>query len=78
MWCEGPSEVRDVCLEAVPNRGRRLLAPDVVDQAIVRDHPAGAKQQSSENGPLLATAELDRGFPRLGLERAENAQDEWR
>jgi hypothetical protein len=74
--CEDASEVRDVCLEAVPNRRRRLLAPDIVDQAVVRHHLAGAKQESSENGLLLATAELDRGLPRPGLERAKNAQRE--
>jgi len=78
VWCEHASEPRDVCLEAVANGRRWLLAPDIVDQAVVRHHLAGTKEKSSENGPLLATAELDLGFPCLGLERAEDAQHEWR
>jgi hypothetical protein len=35
---------------------------------------AGTKQQGSENGTLLAAAQLDCAFSDIGFERAEDAE----
>jgi hypothetical protein len=56
-------------------RGRRRpLAPDVVDQALVRHHLIRTEQQSSQYGPLLSTSQLERASVDLGFERTEDAE----
>jgi hypothetical protein len=56
---------------------RRALPPDLVDEPPVGHDLAGAEQQGSENGTLLAAAQLDGAFAELGFERAEDAEPEW-
>ncbi|HEU6446278.1 MAG TPA: hypothetical protein VFL61_14580 [Gaiellaceae bacterium] len=57
--------------------GRRgIVPPDVVHQPLVRYDLAGAQQQSGENGPLLAAAQIDGAFFDLSFECAEDAKPE--
>ena len=58
-------------------RCRRALPPDLVDEPPVGHDLAGTKQEGSENGTLLAAAQLDSAFCDLGFERAEDAEPEW-
>jgi hypothetical protein len=57
-------------------RSRGIIPPDLVDQALDGHKLAPAEKQGCENSPLLAPAELERAFPDLGLEPAENAKPE--
>ena len=57
--------------------GRRgIIAPDLIEQALDGHDLVPAEKQGCENSPLLVPAELERAFPDLGLERAENAKPE--
>ena len=51
-----------------------MIPPDLVDQALGRYDLVPAEKQSCENSSLLGPAELERTFPDLGFERAENAK----
>jgi hypothetical protein len=55
-------------------RRGRILAPDVVDQALVGHYLPCTEQQSSQNGPLLATTQLEGASLDLGFERTEDAE----
>jgi hypothetical protein len=58
-------------------RGRRgIIAPDLVDQELGGHDLIPAEKQGCEKSSLLGPAELERAFPDLGLERAENAKPE--
>jgi hypothetical protein len=58
-------------------RGSRgIVAPDFIEQALDGHDLVPAKKQRCENGPLLAPAEIERAFPGLGFEPAENAKSE--
>jgi hypothetical protein len=57
-------------------RSRGIIPPDLIEQALDRHDLVPAEKQGCENSPLLAPAELERAFPGLGLERAENAKPE--
>ncbi len=69
---------RHVRLQAMRRRRRRAVPPDLIDQSFARYDLARREQQSSEDGPLLAAAQLDAAFVDLGLERTEDAEPEWR
>ena len=66
-----------VCLQAVRCGCRRAVTPDVVDQSLVRHDLARTEEQGSEDGPLLAAAQLGCAFLDLGLECSEDAEPEW-
>jgi hypothetical protein len=46
---------------------RRTVSPDLVDQALVRYDLARTEQQGAQNGPLLASAQLEGAFLDLGF-----------
>jgi hypothetical protein len=56
---------------------RRTVPPDLVDQALVRYNVARTEQQSAQNGPLLAAAQLEGAFLDVGFERTEDAEPDW-
>lgn len=55
---------------------RGIIPPDLIEQALDGHDLVPAEKQSCENSPLLAPAELERAFPDLGFEPAENAEPE--
>ena len=55
---------------------REIIPPDLIEQALDGHDLVPAEKQGCENSPLLAPAELERAFPDLGFERAENAKPE--
>jgi hypothetical protein len=57
--------------------GRRgIIPPDLIEQALDGYDLVPAEKQGCEHSPLLAPAELERAFPDLGFEAAENAEPE--
>jgi hypothetical protein len=48
--------------------------PEVVDQAIARDNPAGVEHEEGEQGALLAASQPQRTTILDDLERAEDAE----
>jgi hypothetical protein len=65
-------QLRDVYLEG-SRRGRRwALAPEGVDQAILRDDLVRVQQEEGEQGPLLSAAHGKRARPLPNLQRAED------
>ena len=50
-------QLADVAVDDGRRGGRRLVAPDGVDQSFGRDHLARVEQQEREQGPLLRSAE---------------------
>jgi hypothetical protein len=59
-------------------RGRwRIVLPDLVDEAPVRDDLPRAQQQGGENRPLLTAAQLEGALLDLGFERTEDPEPEW-
>ncbi len=70
---ERPAQPRDVDVDAVRRARRRAFPPQHVDQALRRDHLAGAQEEERKERPLLAGADVELP-PELGhLERAEDA-----
>ena len=55
---------------------RGIIPPDLIEQALDGHDLVPAEKQGCENSPLLAPAELERAFPDLGFEPAENAKPE--
>jgi hypothetical protein len=55
-------------------RSRGIFAPDFIEQTLDGHDFAPEKQQCCQHGALLAPAKLERAFPELGLEPAENAE----
>ena len=53
-----------------------MIPPDLVHQELDGHDLVAAEKQSCEHGSLLAAAELERAFPDLGFEPAENAEPE--
>ena len=69
------AELRDVDLERVARRVRRVLTPERVDQVVSGDDPVRLQQERREQRPALLAAELDRrpvDGRRQGAEEAEN------
>jgi hypothetical protein len=65
------AQARDVHLDALGDRRRRRLAPDLVDQPLRRDHVVGVQEQHREQRALLGPAERERATAVGHLQRAE-------
>ena len=57
---EHPPQVGDVGLEGGGRGGGRLAVPQLLDQAVDRDHAARFEQEQRQQGPVLGRAEVDR------------------
>jgi hypothetical protein len=71
---EGAAEVGDVRLEGARGLRRRLLSPELVDEAVERDHAVGGQEQDGEDGALLEPAELQHPVTIGDLEGPENPE----
>ena len=67
------SQLRDVALERVRGAGRRVLAPQPVDEPVLRQHPARIEREDREQGAQLLATDLDRPLAVSCFERAEQA-----
>jgi hypothetical protein len=63
-----------VDLDGVARRRRRVLGPQLLDQAIARDDPVGLQQQDRQQRALLRAAEREPVPVRANLERTEDAE----
>ncbi len=70
---QAPSDVRDVNLHRLARRGRRILAPQSVDQPFGRDHRAGGRHQQRQQQSRLAPPRVDVTVGPLDRDRTENA-----
>ena len=75
---ERPAQQRDVALQRVDGRRRRVARPDVVDEPVDGDDLAGDERQAGEHGPLAWTAERHRLAVALGRDRPEQPDVERR
>ena len=73
---ESPAEPGHVGLQAVGCGSRRIIPPDLIEQAPDGHDLVPAEKQGCEHSPLLWSAELDRAFADRGFQRAENAKPE--
>ena len=55
---------------------RESIPPDRIEQSLDGHELVPAEKKGRKDSPLLATAQLERAFPGLGFERAENAKPE--
>ena len=67
---EKPPKLGDVDLHAVSGRGRRLVAPERVDEPVSRNDPVALEEQQREHAALLDPAERKHAIPRAHLERS--------
>ena len=51
-----------------------MLAPELVEQPVGRDDPAGVEHEQAQERALLVAAERDRPAVALDLEGSEDAQ----
>ena len=65
------AQVRDVQLHELRRRGRRVIAPQTVDQTLHRDGRAGLQREHGQQRALLRTAEGDRRLVRDHLDGSE-------
>ena len=75
---EGAPKPRDVALQRCPRGLRRILAPELVDQAVGGDDLVLMKEEDGENGALPRPAEGDRPFTVRRLERPQNSEVHFR
>ena len=68
------AEPGDVDLERLDRRGRRLLAPERVDQGLARHRFARAQQQSRQDRALLRASDVDRAAVRADLDRPKDPE----
>ena len=68
---ERGAQARDVMVERVPRGGRKLLAPQTVDEGVNADHPAPAERQHRQESLALRPAHVRRRPVRENLEGAE-------
>jgi hypothetical protein len=73
---EDRPEPRDIRLHGVGGGGRRILAPDFVDQALERHDLARAEEKEGEDGSLFRSAEREQAITCLGLERSEQSKSD--
>ncbi len=66
------SELRDVHLQSLVRRRRRLVVPQRVDQPVAGDDPVRLHQEQSQKRALLLPAEIERSSVRQDLERAQD------
>ena len=67
-------QLRDVDLQRLSRRLRRLLVPEGFDQPFVRNHPVRVHREHGERGTLLGAAEVERPPVVEHFERAEDAE----
>ena len=67
-----PAQLRRQPLETVAHRGRRILAPQRVDQLLGGNHPTGVQRQHGEQGALLGPGDHD--VPAVVVEHLELAR----
>jgi hypothetical protein len=72
--CERSAQLQDVVLDDLRGRRRRPLAPELVDDAVGRDHLVAMEEEQCEQGALLAAPERDLPLALTNLERPENAE----
>ena len=68
---EDVPEARDIRLKTQRGSGRRLIGPELVDQAIQRNDPSSVEGQQREHRPLLQSAERQILPTRRRSDRAE-------
>ena len=61
-------------LERLCGGGRRLLAPQLVDQAVAAERLAAVQEEQREYRAELAASQVDLLAPVEGLERAEDVK----
>ena len=66
------AQLRDVDLERRRRRRRRRVGPELVDQPLDRDDPAGLEREDGQERPLLATTDRDRPAVAPHLEWTEH------
>ena len=54
------AQLGDVDVDRLSGRGRRRLAPELVDQALARDELVRMQEQDRQDEPLLQPAQRDR------------------
>ncbi len=69
---EHPAQAGDVGLQRRLDAGRRVLAPDLVDEVLDRDRPAVGGGEQPDEGPRLGTAEVDDRAVNLDLELSQD------
>ena len=68
------AQLGDVDLHDLRGRRRRLVAPELVDQAVSRNDLVRAQQQDGEQRPLLRSSERQDTSTVSDLERAEKPE----
>ena len=68
------AQLRDVDLERLLGRLRRLLLPERIDQAIARNDPVRLQQQNRQQDALLLPPKLDRLPVGKHLQRAQDSE----
>ena len=74
VGAERLAQPRHVDLDGVARRRRRVLGPQLLDQAIAGDDPVGLQQQDRQQRALLRAAEREPVPVRADLERTEDAE----
>ena len=69
-----PSQARDVHLERLRRRRRRLGTPQPVDQDVLGDHLVRVQEQDGQERTWLLPAEIDVGAVARGYDRPEDAE----
>ena len=71
---ERPAQAGDVDLHGLRGRGRRLLAPQLVDQPVGAERLVGVQQQHRQQRPLAGTTDRHDTVAAVHLERPEDAE----
>ena len=74
QWLEGLAQLRDVDLDGVGGRARRIVAPQQVDQPVSRDDFSGVQQEDREQGSLLRRPKVRGDSLGDGFEGTENPE----
>jgi hypothetical protein len=70
------TQLRNHVLERRPGRARRVLAPELVEQLVRRDHAPCVERQQAQQRALLLPAERERPAVARDLEWPEDANVE--
>jgi hypothetical protein len=68
------TQARHVDPDRVLRTGRRIVAPDLVNEVLGRDRLADVQNQESEDRPLETAADLDRAAWSDDCERAKDLE----
>jgi hypothetical protein len=77
MGRELVTKPRDVRLQTVRRRRRRVLGPNLVEEATLRHDATGTQEERAENGTLLPSTERQSAAIDLGVETAQDAKAKW-